>query len=514
MKYIFRSHLQHRAPWAVRLTLMAFACSLILLSNASTIAAPSADKILKQAIKAMGGEAALKRITRWQVSGTITRWRDSVTGRYQAAAMQPDLFTLGWEVGGFEIGAGFTGKSSWRRDSRDGLRTLTGAASDDLRAEAWYRNHRWLDYQKERAKLLYSGAATVNGQAAHALTLITTRGVRIKLYFDAASSLLVKEELPAGESVKTFEYGDYRVVDGVKEPFVVTLNEDGERYEIKLERVTHQAQLERARFDFPRPSNEPPPDLDTLFAKLREHQAELEQLREKYTYTETVTAYQLDKKGAIEEKETETYDLTFYRGHRIWRMVAKNGQPLSANEQAKEDRRVEKMIHDLEQGKDVDLPHNQRRLKISDLFKVSRFINPRRERFRQREVIVFDFEPDPAFKPANLDESFLHTLAGSIWIDAADWQVARVEFQLIAAFKVGGGAFFAMKPGSRFVSEQDRFNNEIWLPTFSEVTINAQAMIFAKFGIHQKTTYSNYQRFEVQSEEKLKSPVDKKVIKF
>lgn len=498
-----------------RLALATLFCLAIQLGNASTIYAQSADHIVKQAVKAMGGESALRRVTAWQASGIITRLRDGLTGRYQASAMQPNLFARGWDIGGFEIGAGFTGKSSWRRDSRDGLRTLTGAASDDFQAEAWYRNYRWLDYKKERAKLVDAGAATVNGKAARAVTLTTARGVRIKLYFDAASGLLVKEELPIGESVKTFEYADYRAVDGVKDPFAITFSEDGERYEIKLERVTHQPQLDRAIFNFPRVANEPPPNLETLFAKLREHQAELEQLREKYTYTETDTSYQLDKQGAVKEKESETHELTFYHTYRIRRLVAKNGQPLSADDQAKEDRRIEKLIRDLEAGKQVDVPYNQRRFKLSDLLRISRFINPRHERFRQREVIVFDFEPNPSFKPTNMDESFVHKLAGSIWIDAADLQVARVEFQLVDAFKVGGGAFFAMKPGSRFVTEQDRFNNEIWLPTYTEVTISAQAMVFAKFGINQKTTYEGYRRFDVNAEEKLKEPTaDKKIIKF
>jgi len=486
---------------------------IVLAALASSAAAQSADKILKQSVKAMtngAGEKALRRVTAWQANGTILRSRDGATGRFQMATMRPNLYVFDWEISGFETSAGFTGKSSWRRDSRDGLRTLTGEASDDFLAEAWHRNRRWLDYKKERAKLVYAGSSPVNGKTAHALTLTNTRGVQIKLYFDAASGLLVKEELPAGESAKIIEYGDYRAVNGLMEPFALTLIDGEERYEIELERITRNPSLDRAIFNFPRVSHEPLPDLDALFAKLRETQTALDELREKYGYTETITQLQLDKQGRIKEKESETYEFTYYRRHRVRRLVAKNGQPLSSNDQAKEDRRIEKLINDLDAGKPVNVPYNQRRLKISDLLRVSRFTNPRRERFRQREVIVTDFEPNPNFKPANLDDTFVHNLAGSMWIDTADLQVARLEFQLVDAFKVGGGAFFMMKPGSRFVTEQDRFNNEIWLPTYTEVTINARAMIFANFGLIQKVTYGDYRRFDVSSEEKLKAPVAEK----
>lgn len=479
-------------------------CLAVLLFIAPAAIAQSAGKIVNRAAKAMGGEQALRRVTSWQVAGVITRGRDGATGRFKAAAAKPNLYTMNFEIAGFELGAGFTGKSSWRRDSRDGARTLTGDASDDFRAEAIYRNHRWLDHKKHRSKLVYAGPAEVNGKSAHTVALTDARGAQIKLFFDTVSGLLVKEELPAGGGVKTFEYGDYRMVDGVMEPGAIGLIEDGERYEIRLEQITHNQQLERQLFDFPRASNEPLPDLDALLARLRARQNETEQLREKYTYNETATAYQLDKNGAVKEKESETRELTFYRGRRIWRVVAKNGRPLTPDDQAKEDRRVEKMIRDIEADRKTDLPYNQRRTKLSDLLRVSRFANARRERFRNRDVIVFDFEPDPNFKPANLNDTFTHNLAGSIWVDEKDLQIARVEFQLVNAFKVAGGAFFAMRPGSRFVAEQDRFFDEVWLPTYSEVTINARAMLFASFGINQKITYGNYQRFDVKSEEKLK----------
>ncbi len=486
--------------------------SILIISFALPALAQNADRILKQSVKTPAGgagEKALRRVTAWQATGSVRRSRDGATGRFQMAAMRPNLYVFNCEIGGFEISAGFTGKSSWRRDWLDGLRTLTGKASDDLLAEAWLRNRRWLDYKKEGAKLVYAGEASVNGKAARALTLTNTRGAQIKLYFDSVSGLLVKEELPAGESAKVIEYGDYRAVNGLMEPFAMAIFDGEERYEIAIEGITHNPLLDRAIFDFPRASpnvsNEPAPNLDALLARLRENQTALDELREKYGYTETVSQLQIDKQGRIKEKESETYEFTYYRQRRIRRLTAKNGKPLAPDEQAKEDRRIEKLIRELDAGKTIDIPYNQRRFKISDLLRVSRFTSARRERFRQRDMIVTDFEPNPDFKPANLDDTFLHNVAGSIWIDSADLQIARVEFQLVGPFKVGG-AFFMMKQGSRFVTEQDRFNNEIWLPAHTEVTISARAMLFANFGIIQKTTYGDYHRFDVSSEEKLKAP--------
>ncbi len=257
--------------------------------------------------------------------------------------------------------------------------------------------------------------------------------------------------------------------------------------------------------------NEQLPDLDALIARLRENQQALEQTREKYAYTETATEYQLDNQGAVKEKGSETREITFYRGHRIWRTIAKNGRPLSPNDQAKEDRRIEKVIRDLDSGRWVAPPDNRRQTKLSDLLRVSRFTDARRERFRQRDVIVIDFEPNPNFKPANPYDRFLNNLAGTIRVDERDLQIARAEFQLVEAFKVGGGALVAMKPGSRFATEQDRINDGIWLPIYHEVCIGARAMLVANLGVNEKVTFAAYRRFDANSEKRLKSPVaDKK----
>jgi hypothetical protein len=116
------------------------------------------------------------------------------------------------------------------------------------------------------------------------------------------------------------------------------------------------------------------------------------------------------------------------------------------------------------------------------LLRAERFHNARREVFRRHDVIVFDFDPRPDFKPANSDESFYKKMAGTMWIDESDLQVARVEFKLIGPFKIAGGTYFEMKPGAWFVREQDRFFDTIWLPSCAEVKFDARLLCFIASG--------------------------------
>jgi hypothetical protein len=257
----------------------------------------------------------------------------------------------------------------------------------------------------------------------------------------------------------------------------------------------------------------------------------VDRLLEKYTYTQNVTSRELDNNGLLREKETETFELTFYKGNRIRRRVAKNGKPLSPGEEADETKRIEKRINNIEkkeaekEKKDAEkarkaqkepeaaedgpdeAEYEGKRISIADVLRASKLVNPRRERFRNRDVIVFDFEPLPGYKPKKDYEKFFGKMAGAIWVDAADKQVARVEARLVDSYKIGGGLLASLKEGGSFVIEQDRINNEIWLPTRADINLGVKVLLVKGLNFNQVVTYGNYKRFNVDAEkEKLKDP--------
>ena len=491
--------------------------------------AQSPDKVLKQAVKALTngkGEKPLRAIKSWEMKGTIRDLSNGATGSYSAAATLPNLYTSTFDLNGIEVSAGFNGRSAWLRDSRQGLQTLTNQASRDFQTEAAYRNTRWLDAKRDKSKLTAAGQADVNGKPANVVLLTTAKNVKIKLYFDLASGLLVREEVPAAEINRTFDYSDYRLIDGVMEAHQIQITTGEQRLEVKLERITHNAPVDRAAFDFPKLSNEPLPDITALLKQVGENEEEIDRLLEKYTYTETVTQRELKGDGQLVEKESETFELTFYKGNRIRRQIAKNGKPLSASEEADENKKVEKRVRDVEKkeaekekkaDKEREVaqskggtpdPDSGQRPTISDILRASRLVNPRRERLRGRDVIVFDFEPLPGYKPQKDFEKFFGKNVGAIWVDAADKQVARVEARLASDFNIGGGVLAKLREGASFVLEQDRINDEIWLPTRADINLGLRVLLVKGFNVNVNIVYGNYKRFNVEAEkERLKDPV-------
>lgn len=488
-----------------------FLLTLFVLFTAQ-ISAQSPGKILKQANKSLGGERILQSVKSWRRTGTITRTRDGATGAFEMQATQPNFYNVRYDLNGFETESGFNGKSGWRRDSLEGLRTLTGNASRDFAAEAVYRNSRWFDYKKAKSKIVASGSANVNGKTANVLTLTTGKGASFKMYFDATNGLLLREEIPTGDATEIFDYADYRIVDGINEPFTINLKNGADAYEIKLESITHNQTIAKDNFDFPKSSGEPLPDIPTLLKELQANEDRVEAILEDYSFTQKSTARELGKDGVLRDKDSETYQLSFYKGNRLRRLIEKNDKPLSEKEQADEDKNVQKRVAEIEreiakkeakaveQNTDGTPSGEGQHISIAEVLRASNLVNPRRERFRGRDVIVFDFEPNPNFDYKNAKSflKFFGKTAGVMWIDEKDKQVARLEASLFDSFKVGGGFLANLKKGASFALEQERVNDEVWLPSTADINLSVKVLLVKGFNINQVIKSYNYRKFQTE----------------
>ena len=485
--------------------------AVLLFVFAVSVSAQSPSKILSQANKALGGEKNLKAVRSWQTTGKITRKSDGAGGNYQAYAQNPNLYGGMFDLNGFEIAVGANGKSGWIRDSKNGLRTLTGDAGKDFQAETLYRNSRWLNAKAEKSKITSGGKSNVNGTAANVVLLTTAKGVQIKLYFDSATNLLIREEIPQGAIVKSFDYGDYRKVDDVMEAFSITSKVGDETYEIKLDAVKHNAQIAKNVFDFPQISNEPLPDIKTLLDEIRANAEKIDRILENYSYTELRIDRELNSAGELVEKSSEKKLLTFYKGYRISRLMEKNGKPLSASDQSKEDKDVEKQVADIEKRiaekerkqltqRDTNSgtggqPNGEgQRITIADALKGSLLTNPRREGFKGIDVIVFDYEPNPAFKPQTRNEKLFALCNGAVWVDSKTKQVVRLD----AILTQSAGNFLAKaKRGASFSLENELINNEIWLPSQADVNLSIK-ILFAGININNLIKYGEYSKSRVE----------------
>src|SRR5262249_689522 len=153
-------------------------------------------------------------------------------------------------------------------------------------------------------------------------------------------------------------------------------------------------------------------------------------------------------------------------------LVKKNGKPVTKDEEEKETKRLEKRIKDIDDQKRKEEEKKRKRDEkaakegkaesdddadpnLSSFLRICDFVNPRRERFRNRDVIVFDFQPREGIKAKNLGESLIQKLIGVMWVDEKANEIVRLEARLNDNFKIGGGLLASLKSGGSLVDEQD-----------------------------------------------------------
>jgi len=136
---------------------------------------------------------------------------------------------------------------------------------------------------------------------------------------------------------------------------------------------------------------------------------------------------------------------------------------------------------------------------VEIFLRACQFVNPRRERFRGQDVLVFDFEPNPEFKAHKMVEKIVQKLAGVVWIDEKAHDVARLEAYFVGDMRFAGGLLANLEKGTSFVMEQAYVNNEVWLPTYEEAHVGVRVLLLKGIRVNAVTRYSDYKKFNVET---------------
>jgi hypothetical protein len=246
----------------------------------------------------------------------------------------------------------------------------------------------------------------------------------------------------------------------------------------------------------------PLPDIKQLLSDVQENQKQLESLVDQYSCTEDEEVRELDKDGKVKKTIAKEYMDFYLGGQLVRREVKKDGKPLTADQQKKEDSRIEKRIREYDQKKAAggeDAANKKEKIDVSTFLRISNFTHPRWEEFRQQEVIVFDFAPNPAYKPRNRTEDLLHKLVGALWVDDQARQVVRLEARLSDSFKLAGGLLASIRKGSSLVMEQARTNGEVWLPSYVDAHFSARLLLLSSALDDYTSKFSDYKKFRVET---------------
>ncbi len=491
----------------------------LLLLAPGLCRAQDAGKIIDQYVKAAGGSKALSKLQTLSLDGTFSGSVDATPGTYTLRVKQPNRYYSEIRVGGKTVIESYNGKSAWHQTETGETNTLLGPQALEVEAAGQQYNSRLQNLSKKKIGAAFIGRVQVRGRDALQVELTFPTGVQWELFFDPQSHLIVEEKASIAGIPQDIFYDDYRPVDGIELPRKIELHRGSDSLAISITHAAVNDTIGERVFDFPRKAQVQLPDLKQLFAEIDANQKAIDKIKENYAGTRNEEQTEYDKNGKVSKKESTEYTFFYLDGEEVSTLVKKDGKALSDEELKKENDKTQKRIEEI-QKKDKKKEEKEQKAKeegkdskeddpgIEIFLRVCQFVNPRRERFRGQDVLVFDFEPNPEYKPKNLEERVVRELAGVVWVDEKAHDVARLEAYFVGDVHIGGGVLANLQKGTSFILEQGYLNNEVWLPTYEEAHIGIRVLLVKGFKVNAVTKYSDYKRFNVETLNTINKPKD------
>lgn len=226
-----------------------------------------------------------------------------------------------------------------------------------------------------------------------------------------------------------------------------------------------------------------------------------------YIYQRHVMEKRLDGSGKVKSVEERTYEQYVLYGEAFERLTAKNGKPLSDKNQQKEDERLEKAQqdrqHETPAEKQERLARREKRRQENRAFvqQIPEAFNLRltgSEVVNGRDTWVIEGEARPDFKPKTQRAQILSKMRCKFWVDKSEYQWVKAEAEMVDNFTFWGGVLAKLNKGTRLEFEQQKVNDEIWLPKRTYV-IGTGRLLLMSGGVEQETIFSDYRKFRTDS---------------
>lgn len=226
-----------------------------------------------------------------------------------------------------------------------------------------------------------------------------------------------------------------------------------------------------------------------------------------YTWIARQTDRLRDSKGQVKSERTEEWETVVIYGEPHRRMLRRNGTPISAEDQRKEqeklDQAVAKREHEtasqrVRREADFDKQREKDRQFLREVPDLFDFKLLGEDKIDGHDVWVIAADPKPGARPKSGDAKPLLKVRAKVWIDKAEYQWVRLEAETTAT--ISFGLFLArLAPGAKLEFEQTRVNDEVWLPKRELVEGAARLGLVKKLAGEEETTWNNYRKFQVDS---------------
>ncbi len=186
-------------------------------------------------------------------------------------------------------------------------------------------------------------------------------------------------------------------------------------------------------------------------------------------------------------KGDTTREIVVSREGNVARLVERDGQPITAAEDADERKRLNNQIA----SPDEFLRHHHRDMDIRDsVMKVVAMMpqamlysyTPGQPQLKSSGgEVVLDFRPNPNFHPPTMFAECLTGLEGRVWIDPRTRTLSRIEARVLRPVNMGFGILAKIYPGGTLALDQTNLGDDHWVYSHLDEHLTARVLMVKNY---------------------------------
>jgi len=209
------------------------------------------------------------------------------------------------------------------------------------------------------------------------------------------------------------------------------------------------------------------------------------------SYSERVVTNKLQADGALKDREEKIYEVAPVNGDPTPKLVQKNGKTPSPSDLKEEQERLRKE-REASQKRKVTGTENTIELN-EELVGKYEFMIVGEEVVGVRPVYVLSFKPKSKNLPVRRKIDYvLNHIAGKVWIDQEDYEIAKAEMRLTEGTQIWWGLLASLR-GFTADFEQTRLPDGFWFLKHMDSTIDAR-LLFSTVHRKQEVWLSDFKK--------------------
>lgn len=215
-------------------------------------ALPTIDQVLDKYIQAVGGKAALEKVTTRVMKGSRIG-ADGVAVPEEVYVKMPGKMLVVTTYPNLTLNSAFNGSEVWNMNNKGEVGKMSADESEQFKREAQLLQPTSLkDIYKEMSVV---GVDKINDREVYLVRAVTQTGGRERLYFDKQTGLLVRHFAASQTVMGNFpfqvDYSDYKAVDGVQIPMSIQWSIPGRTWGRKITEVKQNVAIDDTKFNPP-----------------------------------------------------------------------------------------------------------------------------------------------------------------------------------------------------------------------------------------------------------------------